>query len=81
MQMRRKCITEQIYYEEPDLAEALDFKDYGRGYYLTTNQSQAERWAIRNLTDNDINDVAYVYEYEFDTGNTDSSSLYFVYRF
>lgn len=37
---------------------------------MTTNQSQAEKWAIRNLADNDINDVAYVYEYEFDTDNT-----------
>ncbi len=59
-----------IYYKEPDLAEAADFKDFGRGYYLTTNLSQAGRWAIRNLRNNDINDIAYVYEYEFDTDNT-----------
>lgn len=59
-----------MYFEEPDLAEAADFKDFGRGYYLTTNQFQAERWAIRDLIDNDKNDVAYVYEYEFDTDDT-----------
>ena len=69
--MRKKLYHgTNIYYEEPDLAEALDFKDFGRGYYLTTNQLQAERWAIRDLKDNDINDVAYVYEYEFDADNT-----------
>lgn len=59
-----------MYFEEPDLAEAADFKDFGRGYYLTTNQFQAEKWAIRDLIDNDKNDVAYVYEYEFDTDDT-----------
>lgn len=59
-----------MYFEEPDLAEAADFKDFGRGYYLTTNQFQAEKWAIKDLIDNDKNDVAYVYEYEFDTDDT-----------
>lgn len=71
MQMIKKIYHgTSIYYEEPDLAEAADFKDFGRGYYLTTNESQAAKWAIRYLKDNDLNDTAYVYEYEFDTDNT-----------
>ncbi len=58
-----------IYFEEPDLSEAADFKDFGRGYYLTTNIEQAERWAIRTLNYNSMKDVAYLYEYEFDTND------------
>lgn len=60
----------KVYFDEPDLKKAKNRKDFGKGFYLTTNYDQAMRWAIKKLPNNDIRCVAYVYEYEFDIDNT-----------
>ena len=49
--------------------KAKNRKDFGKGFYLTSNYDQAMRWAIKKLPNNDKNCTAYVYEYEFDTDN------------
>lgn len=56
----------KYFFEIPDLLQAKDFKDFGRGFYLTSNLEQAKKWAVRSLTNNCMDEKAYVYEYEFD---------------
>lgn len=55
-----------VYFEKPDLKKAKPYKDFGKGFYLTTNSFQAGKWAIRNLVENEINSFGYIYEYSFD---------------
>ena len=70
MQMIKKLYHgTKIYFDEPDLKKAKNRKDFGKGFYLTSNYDQAMRWAIKKLPNNDKNCTAYVYEYEFDTDN------------
>lgn len=57
------------YFEQPDLKKACDFKDFGRGFYLTTNEYQAKKQAIRKLNNNDKHQVGFIYEYEFELDN------------
>ena len=33
--------------KEPDVAFSKDYLDFGKGFYVTTYQKQAERWALR----------------------------------
>lgn len=33
--------------KEPDVAFSKDYLDFGKGFYVTTYQEQAERWALR----------------------------------
>jgi len=35
-----------ILVDKPSLIESQRFLDFGQGFYTTTNQSQAERWAL-----------------------------------
>lgn len=51
-----------IYFEEFDPEKAKDFKDFGKGYYLTSNLEQALSWA-RNK--GKITETSYVYRYSF----------------
>lgn len=60
----------KAYFDEPDLKKAKNRKDFGKGFYLTTNLEQAMKWAIKRLPNNDNRYVAYVYEYEFNTDKT-----------
>lgn len=60
----------KVYFDYPDLNKAKNFKDFGKGFYLTSNREQAMRWAVRSLKNNDSKCVAYVYEYEFDMIST-----------
>ena len=55
----------KYYFQEPDLNKSRYYKDFGRGFYLTTNEKQAGKWAVRNLAHNDRTHVAYIYEYDF----------------
>lgn len=65
--MKRKLYHgTKIYFDKPDLRRAKNRKDFGKGFYLTTNFEQATKWAVRKLPNNDRNCIAYVYEYEFD---------------
>ena len=33
--------------KEPDLAKCAKRKDFGRGFYITTFENQAKKWAVR----------------------------------
>lgn len=48
-----------------DLSKAKDKRDFGKGFYLTTIQSQAKDWA-ELLYARFGGDGIYVYEFEFD---------------
>lgn len=48
---------------EIDLSCGKDYKDFGRGYYLTSNFMQAYSWATKKAIDN----VCWIYEYEVET--------------
>lgn len=46
-----------------DFKYARGFKDFGKGFYLTSNISQAQKWAQRKARDKY---VAYIYSYQLD---------------
>ena len=47
MQMIKKLYHgTKVYFDEPDLKKAKNRKDFGKGFYLTTNYDQAMRWEI-----------------------------------
>lgn len=43
-----------------DLSKAQGFKDFGKGFYLTTNLAQAQKWAQRK---GKMSGTAYIYRY------------------
>lgn len=45
-------------FDNIDLKYAKDLKDFGKGFYLTSNFEQAQQWARRKR-----NEFAYIYEY------------------
>lgn len=50
-----------------DLAKSKDKRDFGKGFYTTTIQSQAESWAKNIALRNGMNTCfVYVYEFTFD---------------
>lgn len=53
--------------EKPDLAAGRHNLDFGRGYYITTLASQAEKWALRKGQME--SKPAMVSVYSFDTSN------------
>lgn len=59
----------RTFFEIPDLSQAKAYKDFGRGFYLTTNREQAARWAVRGLRKDDDKSFGYLYVYEFETDN------------
>lgn len=61
-----------VLFEQPDLNKAKPYKDFGKGFYLTTNFSQAGKWAIRGLFPDHIDSVGYIYEYIFDMETVNS---------
>lgn len=65
----------KAYFDVPDLKKARNRKDFGKGFYLTTNLEQAMKWAARRLPNNDNRYVAYVYEYEFNTDDTEELNV------
>lgn len=46
-----------------DFKYARGFKDFGKGFYLTSNIGQAQKWAQRKARDKY---VAYIYSYQLD---------------
>lgn len=50
-----------VKFDEIDLKYAKSFKDFGKGFYLTTSLAQAQRWAQKK---GEKNRIAYIYEYE-----------------
>lgn len=51
------------WFDKFDFNKAKDFKDFGKGFYLTSDFNQAQRWA--QLKGNNES-VAYIYCYELD---------------
>ena len=54
-------------FEEFDLGKAKRFKDFGRGFYLTSDLAQAQRWAQIKSREAE---KAYVYRYELASINS-----------
>lgn len=50
--------------EKPEIREPIRTLDFGKGFYLTTSKSQAERWVLNRLIN--AGDMGYVNTYEFD---------------
>ena len=50
-------------FAEFDFSKAKPFKDFGKGFYLTTNLAQAQKWAQRKAENQN---KAYLYQYQID---------------
>ena len=48
--------------EKPDILHSKRFLDFGRGFYVTSYKSQAERWAKRKSIRNGLNPTINSYE-------------------
>lgn len=48
----------------PEIREPIRTLDFGKGFYLTTSKSQAERWVKNRLRGSQ--DIGYVNSYSFD---------------
>ena len=48
--------------KHPDISFSKDYLDFGKGFYLTTFQEQAEKWAMRKAVRKQRNAVINVYE-------------------
>lgn len=51
-------------FQQIDLNKSKDNRDFGKGFYTTTIQSQAESWA-KNIALRNNSEHAFVYVYEF----------------
>lgn len=58
-------------FDEIDLTKAKDHKDFGRGFYLTTNKEQALFWAKKKSNSPNKNGYVYVYRLKDETILTD----------
>jgi hypothetical protein len=52
-------------FDRVDLGRSRDRRDFGRGFYMTSIQEQAESWAMA-LFDRYGGDGAFLYAFEFD---------------
>ena len=59
--------------ETVDLSRSKDFRDFGRGFYVTPNRNHASRWAIRIAEGNNTEPV--VTEFEFHNVNLERRGL------
>lgn len=48
----------------PDLAHSRNNLDFGRGFYVTSYQSQAERWALRRSLRSTSSALVNVYDFD-----------------
>ena len=55
--------------ERPDVNHSKDYLDFGKGFYLTTYEEQAKKWAVRKALRQNKNAVVNVYELEDDLTN------------
>jgi hypothetical protein len=51
---------------KPTIIESQRLLDFGRGFYLTSNQEQAERWSVIKQNRSGSNSIATVSVYDFD---------------
>ena len=49
--------------EKVDLSKGKDFRDFGKGFYVTTIREHAHKWAIRIAEGNDTEPVVTEFEY------------------
>ena len=52
-----------------DFSRARGFKDFGKGFYLTSNLSQAQKWAQKKAR---FGDKAYIYSYCIENAKVDA---------
>ena len=50
--------------EQPDIAHSRDNLDFGRGFYLTSFEEQAERWALRKAVRKQTTPIVNVYDFD-----------------
>lgn len=62
-----------VYFDVIDLSKSSPFKDFGRGFYLTDIQSQAEEMASKKTKL--FKGSPHVYKYEFDETILESTDL------
>lgn len=55
----------------PEIREPERTLDFGKGFYLTTSKSQAERWVGNRVRDSQ--DIGYVNSYSFDSEKATSN--------
>lgn len=54
--------------ENPDVRFSKSYLDFGKGFYLTTYQKQAEKWALRKALRKQKSAIVNVYELADDLG-------------
>ena len=52
--------TEMI--KNPDVKHSKKYLDFGKGFYLTTYESQAQKWALRKAMRKNTNAIVNIYE-------------------
>jgi len=52
--------------QKPLIIETQRLLDFGKGFYVTSNQDQANRWALIKQNRNGSNTIATISVYEFD---------------
>lgn len=56
--------------EHPDINHSYRNLDFGKGFYVTTNQEQAQRWARRKAAlDGDTHAILNIYELDSNFSN------------
>ena len=48
--------------ENPDVVHSKKYLDFGRGFYITTFENQAKKWAVRKGMRQEKNAIVNVYE-------------------
>ena len=54
--------------EKPNVSFSKSYLDFGKGFYLTTYQKQAEKWALRKALRKQKSATVNVYELSADLG-------------
>ena len=49
--------------EKPDVTFSKDYLDFGKGFYVTMYQEQAERWALRKGIRRQIPSYINIFDY------------------
>ena len=49
--------------KEPNISYSKNYLDFGKGFYITTFQNQAEKWAKRKASRYGGNAILNVYEF------------------
>ena len=52
--------------EKPDVNHSTNYLDFGKGFYLTTYEEQAKKWALRKSLRQGKNAIVNVYELKVD---------------